>query len=181
MSAARQRRSADTSDALDRAVRRLESVLAGLIRGEDNNGRPADCGATMVGPQDVAITAAARSLYRARRRRDQHFRMLARDFGEPVWDILLDLFVAGREGRFVSVSSSCIAAAVPATTALRWIQHLEDKELLIREPDPIDGRRANLRLTRAMAAAMESYISDLVSGAGTGWPIAAVSSAKASA
>ena len=181
MSADLEGRNGHSSDAIDRAVRRLERALVDFGLFEDKGGRPVDCGAQIAGPPEHVITAAAQSLYRARRKRDRYFDMLERDLGEPVWDILLDLFVAGRQGRLVSISSSCVAAAVPATTALRWIQHLEDKTLVIREPDPSDRRRANLSLSKSMAAAMEGYISDLVSGAGTGWPIAAVSTAKARA
>ena len=111
---------------------------------------------------EQSITLAARSLYRARRRRLQHFPSLERDFGEPVWDLILDLFVAEREGRSVSITSACVAASVPLTTALRWIQQLEGMNVLLRKPDPTDRRRAYIHLSRSTAAAMERYISDLI-------------------
>jgi DNA-binding MarR family transcriptional regulator len=114
---------------------------------------------------EQSITQAAQSLYRARRRRLQHFPSLERDFGEPVWDVMLDLFVAEREGRPVSITSACVAAAVPLTTALRWIQQLEEMKVVFREPDPTDRRRAHIRLSRSTAAAMESYIRELMEGA----------------
>ena len=38
-------------------------------------------------------------------------------FGDPAWDMLLDLTAAHGEGAQVSVTSLCIAASVPATTA----------------------------------------------------------------
>lgn len=52
--------------------------------------------------------------------------------GEPVWEMLLDLFAAQEEGKFVTISSACIASGVPATTALRHINAMENAGLLIR-------------------------------------------------
>jgi hypothetical protein len=94
----------------------------------------------------ASTLAAARTLYADRRRRDELFRLPGM-FGEPAWDILLDLFIATHEGRTVSVSSACIGSAVPQTTALRWLRFLEAKELIERESDTHDRRRANLRVT----------------------------------
>ena len=37
-------------------------------------------------------------------------------FGEPAWDILLDLYIANVENKPVSVSSACIGSAAPPTT-----------------------------------------------------------------
>jgi hypothetical protein len=39
-------------------------------------------------------------------------------FADPAWDMLLDLYAAEIEEQPVSVTSACIAAAAPATTAL---------------------------------------------------------------
>lgn len=100
----------------------------------------------------------ARQAYRDRRRRDSIFEDKSL-FAEPAWDILLDLFVAAKEGRLVSVTSACIGAAVPSTTALRWIAILEEKGLLIRTPDTRDARRYNVRLTAKGYGAMVQYFS----------------------
>lgn len=62
-------------------------------------------------------------------------------FAEPAWDILLDLALARIDGRRISVSSLCIAAFVPTTTALRWIKAMIDSGLIYRRADPDDGRR----------------------------------------
>ncbi len=98
----------------------------------------------------------AREHYRNRRRRDKIFATETL-FGEPAWDILLDLFVAAKEGRRVSVMSACIGAAVPSTTALRWISALEREGLLTREDDPDDARRTYVLLTPAGYTAMVDY------------------------
>jgi len=78
-------------------------------------------------------------------------------FGEPAWDILLDLFIAQGEGKSVSVSSACIGSASPATTGLRWLGVLADEGLVVRENDPEDHRRVLVRLTRTGSAAMERF------------------------
>ncbi|WP_245647740.1 winged helix DNA-binding protein [Novosphingobium lentum] len=95
---------------------------------------------------DLAVRA--RALYQFRRRRD---RALAQDslFGEPGWDILLDLFIAAMEKSDIQVSSVCVDANVPSTTLLRWIARLEREGLLYRTADEGDGRRRHVRLTEA--------------------------------
>lgn len=98
----------------------------------------------------------ARQTYDDRRRRAKIFR--SEDlFGEPAWDILLDLFIAAKERRRVSVTSACIGSAVPSTTALRWITILEKNGLLVREADPGDARRVYVKLSASGYAAMLEY------------------------
>lgn len=104
------------------------------------------------------VLEAAKLIYQSRRRRDIYFGHLGCEFGEPGWDILLDLFIAGREGRLTPVSSACIAAAVPATTGLRWIAHMEDRGLIARHEDPRDKRRSLLELTDGATQAVERYL-----------------------
>lgn len=96
-----------------------------------------------------------RALLRARRLREQ---ILEPDlFADPAWDILLDLMAARLENTRVSVSSLCIAAAVPPTTALRWIRQLTDRGLLERQADPRDGRRIFIGLSEAGCAAVTRW------------------------
>lgn len=97
-----------------------------------------------------------RAIIRARRLRDQY---LGSDlFADPAWDILLDLYAASLEDQRVAVSSLCIAAAVPATTALRWIKTLTDLGLLVRAADPQDGRRVYIELAPKARAGLDAYL-----------------------
>jgi DNA-binding MarR family transcriptional regulator len=98
----------------------------------------------------------ARQHYRSRRLRGKIFGSESL-FGEPAWDILLDLFIANKEQRKVSVMSACIGSAVPSTTALRWIAALERENLIVREDDPDDARRTYVVLTQEGDAAMSEY------------------------
>lgn len=99
---------------------------------------------------------AAREIYASRRSRDGIFGN-PELFGEPAWDILLDLYVADVEGKAVSVSSACIGSAAPPTTGLRWLGVLAEQGLVLREHDPEDQRRVLVRLTERGLAAMDEY------------------------
>ena len=96
-----------------------------------------------------------RKLIRARQARARFFD--AELFADPAWDILLDLAAARTERAQVCVTSLCIAAGVPATTALRWIAQMVDTGLLVRIPDPADRRRAHIALTDGTADLMARY------------------------
>lgn len=79
-------------------------------------------------------------------------------FGEPAWDILLDLYIQQTQSRRTSVTSACIAARVPASTALRWIGQLHDAGLISRQRDTEDCRRWFLELTAKGFVKMEAYL-----------------------
>jgi hypothetical protein len=100
--------------------------------------------------------AIARQAYALRRKRAVIFGN-PELFGEPAWDILLDLYIAQAEGKTVSVSSACIGSAAPPTTGLRWLGVLADEGLVVRENDPEDHRRVLVRLTREGITAMERF------------------------
>ncbi len=96
-----------------------------------------------------------RQIIRLRRMREQFF--MADLFADPAWDMLLDLMAARLENVQVSVSSLCIASAVPPTTALRWIKRMTDDFLLERVADQDDGRRIFVRLSDTAADALSRY------------------------
>lgn len=108
--------------------------------------------------EDFADIDAAhiRAIIRARRLRDQFFRSDL--FADPAWDMLLDLMAARIEKGRVAVSSLCIAAAVPPTTALRWIKALTDRGLFVRSADPLDGRRVYIALSDEAARSVAAYL-----------------------
>lgn len=95
---------------------------------------------------ETSLGVVARNMYNERRVRDQVADLPL--FGEPAWDILLDLFASDAEGKAVSISSACVAASVPMTTALRWVSRLEAEGLIERAATG-DRRRINVHLTQA--------------------------------
>jgi DNA-binding MarR family transcriptional regulator len=100
--------------------------------------------------------AMARKFYQLRRRRSAYFDPML--FAEPAWDMLLDLYVAEREGRPMAVLSACIGAAAPQTTALRWMRILETQGLIRKEVDKRDARRIYVRLTEDGIARMRALL-----------------------
>ncbi|WP_375272770.1 hypothetical protein [Sphingomonas sp.] len=144
---------------LNAEVARIAEVVARLSnRGSAEQRPPKEMALRFAPPPaDFQVTAAqVREVIRARRLRDRFFE--GGLFEDPAWDMLLDLLAAQLERAQVSVSSLCIAAAVPPTTALRWIAKLTDAGLLDREADPFDKRRAFLKLSSAAATAMQRYV-----------------------
>lgn len=132
---------------LSQEAGRIASALASLSQAEAEreNGleRPIDSG-------------RIRAIIRARRMRDQY---LGADlFADPAWDMLLDLMAARLEGQRVPVSSLCMAAAVPPTTALRWIKVLAEQGVFVRIADPEDGRRIYIELADDVAVALATYL-----------------------
>ena len=137
-------------------VSRIAAILSSLSEEEAAaiaHVKPADG----VDKDEPGLDAAfVRSIIRARRMRDQYFRGAL--FADPAWDMLLDLMAARLEDNRVAVSSLCIAAAVPATTALRWIKALTDRGLFVRSADPQDGRRVYIELSDDAARALTAYL-----------------------
>lgn len=82
-------------------------------------------------------------------------------FADPAWDMLLDLTAAHSEGQKVSVTSLCIAAGVPATTALRWLTQLVETGVFRRAADPLDKRRVFIELSESAVAGMASFFEGL--------------------
>ena len=100
-----------------------------------------------------------RQIIRNRQLRGRYFQPEL--LSDPVWDMLLDLTAARAEHKRVSVGSLCIAAGVPATTALRWITHLVELGLFERIEDDMDRRRAFVALSDKAAQQMAWYFAEL--------------------
>lgn len=112
-------------------------------------------------PSDVAeadCVAFLESQFRIRRLRARHLPGLT--LGEPAWDILLDLAVAHYWRRETSVTSLCIAADVPSTTALRWISSMTKEGVIVRRACQRDGRRSFLAISLASYQAMLALAAD---------------------
>ena len=75
--------------------------------------------------------------------------------------MLLDLLQAEISQLRVPVSSLCIAAAVPATTALRWLKTLVQEGVLVRRADPHDGRRVFVELAPESSQALRRYFAEV--------------------
>lgn len=83
-------------------------------------------------------------------------------FGEPAWDLLLALFVGHCESAAPTVSNLAKAANVPVSTAVRWIDYLEKKELVEREPSGVDRRAWTVTLSANGQSRLKRYFADVL-------------------
>jgi len=141
---------------LSEEVSRIASTLARLSEGPMPARRP-----TIVDEAGMPDVAAERirAIIRARRLRSRYFPEEL--FADPAWDMLLDLLQAEISHLRVPVSSLCIAAAVPATTALRWLKAMVQEGLFVRRADPHDGRRVFVELAPHTSQALRRYFNDV--------------------
>ena len=139
---------------------RIAATLARLSTGP---GGPAVKPGAGTGQTPAVDAEAVRAVIRARRLRSRFFSEEL--FADPAWDMLLDLLQAEIAQLRVPVSSLCIAAAVPATTALRWIKTMTEQGLFVRRADPHDGRRVFVELAPAASDAMRRYFAEVGSPA----------------
>ena len=150
-------RNAERLRQLSEEVSRIASTLARLSSGPVMS-RPAL--EPMTGIDLPPLSAdTVRNVIRARRLRARFFPEEL--FADPAWDMLLDLLQAELAQLRVPVSSLCIAAAVPATTALRWLKTLVSQGLFVRRADPHDGRRVFVELAPEASQALRRYFAEV--------------------
>jgi DNA-binding MarR family transcriptional regulator len=116
-------------------------------------------------PHELPATTSpqfVRRILSARASRRQFFS--ADLFADPAWDILLELYALECEQRRISISKLCLAAAVPSTTALRWLDKLQSDGMITRQSDPLDARRVWVSMSPAGFEAMASYLRELARG-----------------
>jgi len=101
----------------------------------------------------------ASSLYRERSRRAEFFPSVL--FGEPAWDILLDLYAAAKSNELRSIKAACLSSQAPEATALRYIEQLAAHGLVERKPDRTDKRRKYLSLTPLGERKMRDYLASM--------------------
>ena len=150
-------RSAERLRQLSDEVSRIAATLARLSTGPSTVAPAPQVLTSAAGP-DVSLDLV-RKVIRARRLRARYF---PEDlFADPAWDMLLDLLQAEISHLRVPVSSLCIAAAVPATTALRWLKTMVKQGLFLRRADPHDGRRVFVELAPQTSDALRRYFAEV--------------------
>ena len=125
------------------------------------------CGCDAFGPpRDAAkdrITIAlhtAERAYQNRRRRTEFIGTEAL-FGEPAWDMLLDLFIRQTNEEQITIKSACFHSDASATTVTRWVKVLEHNGLLTSHCDPDDSSRHLIHLTPAGYEGMLRYLESI--------------------
>ena len=103
-----------------------------------------------------SLRTVAERLYQERRRRDEYFPVGL--FGEPAWDLLLSLFIAGDDGREVPLEEAYKAAHVDPEEGPALIERLIDKNLIARSRT----RRNSIALTPYGMDRLSDYLADLI-------------------
>ncbi|MGB3847609.1 MAG: hypothetical protein WA940_17190 [Sphingopyxis sp.] len=123
------------------------------------------------GSEQDQLAAIARSEFHNRRRRDSLIRYDL--FAEPAWDMLLDLYIEHHRGQPVAVDRLCATAGAAATTALRWLGLLIEKELVIRSSPREGDGIVRVALSELGVGEMERYLRDFLHRDRLGGDIAA--------
>ncbi|MFC7537873.1 hypothetical protein ACFQPG_10930 [Sphingomonas sp. GCM10030256] len=79
-------------------------------------------------------------------------------FGEPAWDLLLELYLAELNHVRLSVTGACNRTDVPPTTALRWVTKLVEAGWVERFDDHLDARRSWVVLSDRGSEAMKGLV-----------------------
>ena len=123
-----------------------------------------------VSPQSVLLNQLSLSIQMRRIRRN-HFG--SAELAGPIWDMMLDLMLAGAHGRVLSASDLATGAGVPLSSGLRMISALERLELVNRSIDERDRRRTIVRLTDVGTERMASYFEKIGAARQNGQTLAA--------
>ncbi len=81
-------------------------------------------------------------------------------FGEPAWDMLIDLFIHECRGQQLSMSSLCATAGIPTSSAMKLAQRLCEAGILERTPDVFDGRRTLMKIAPEIAHRLRAYFAE---------------------
>ena len=103
------------------------------------------------------LARRARLIFTTRRKRSQIFGKGM--FGEPAWDMLVALYVGDTDGPRATVGRLGELTETPLTTAIRWLDYLEQQGLVHREQHPTDRRAIFVELTDKGRSAMEEFLS----------------------
>lgn len=82
-------------------------------------------------------------------------------FGEPAWDILLSLYIIDSDQRRLNVRELSKHANLALTTALRWLDYLDEQELITRKTNRFDRRVIYIELSGKGRAAMDQYLVEM--------------------
>ena len=107
------------------------------------------------------LARLCQAVYRLRRARPKYVAAASDLFADPIWDMMLDLYVASQRGQLTTVTNACVAADVPQTTGLRYIEKLTSRGLAVRYSHLKDKRMLGLELTPEGKASMEDMLREM--------------------
>jgi DNA-binding MarR family transcriptional regulator len=132
--------------ALNEKVGRIASSLIGRLSSTTN-------------PLALSEEAVAAEL---RAWRERGFYLPAELFSDPAWGMLLELLHAEVMQTKVPLLRLCKASAASTPTAVRWLDALECRELVLRKADPDHPRSELIELSPKASAALRQYFHDVL-------------------
>ena len=132
-----------------------------IDRSSLNLGAPVDSASPDAGQatspiQRENLREHARKIRAARDLRQQWFDRNI--FGEPAWEMLLTLYIIDGEQRRLSTRRIAKLANLSLTTTLRWLDYLEEQQLISRRRNPFDQRVVDTELSDKGRTAMDAYL-----------------------
>lgn len=115
---------------------------------------------SIAGSKNIAKLHALKAVRNLRKNREVLFS--ADLFSDPAWDIILHLAEGEFIGNKLTVSEVCEGSQVPHTTALRWINTLVSRGMIVREASRFDGRVFYCSLTESTFENVNRFIEDLM-------------------
>ena len=103
---------------------------------------------------------AARALMLARQGRGAIFASAM--FGEPAWDMLIALYLAEFDQVRITVTGLAERSGAALTTAIRWLDYLEQTQLVERRAHPTDRRVIFVELSEDARSKLRTYFRALV-------------------
>lgn len=97
----------------------------------------------------------ARQIMERRRLREKGFRPTF--FGEPAWEMLLELYIRESSGASTTVEQLQAGSGSPASTVERWLQLLERDGLVNRRSHPVDHGTEFVELADPARESLETY------------------------
>lgn len=113
----------------------------------------------MLAHECALVRNAYAILVRRRRRKDEFDPGM---FGEPGWDMLLDLYVRETSGSSSSVEQLEAGSGATSSTAARWFQYLESDGLVTRHRQPANGGTVFVELTDRGRQALDRYLTAIL-------------------
>jgi DNA-binding MarR family transcriptional regulator len=110
--------------------------------------------------REIATWLKARKLLDRRRKRAAFFAPAM--FGEAPWDILLTLFASSESTLGLSVNRLAEKSGVPASSCKRWLEYLEQEQLVCRRGHETDQRMTLIALTQRGRERMTNYLETFV-------------------
>lgn len=99
---------------------------------------------------------AARQIMERRRLREEEFRPTF--FGEPAWEMLLELYIRESSGTSTTVAQLQARSGSPASTVGRWLHLLDREGLVSRRPHPVDHGTEFVELADRARESLERYL-----------------------